>query len=89
MVRGRGRGEGRIDLTSGGGMKIFFWGGGSLGIWNFQRYQRNSMWNFPGLVKNEMEFPRVIKKKIYTVEFPGILVFGLNFRAIQRKKPSK
>ena len=24
--------------------------------------QRNSMWNFQGLIKNEVEFPRVTKK---------------------------
>ena len=49
-------------------------GGGGLRIWNFQRYQRNSMWNFQGLIKNEVEFPRVIKSN---VEFPGVFVFGL------------
>ena len=26
-------------------------------------YQKNSMWNFQGLIKNEVEFPRVTKKK--------------------------
>ena len=26
-------------------------------------YQRNSMWNFQGLIKNEVGFPRVTKKK--------------------------
>ena len=31
------------------------------------------MRNFPGLIKNKMEFPEVIKK----VEFPGVLVLGL------------
>ena len=36
---------------------------GALRIWNFQEYQRNSMWNFQGLIKNE-------------VEFPGVFVFG-------------
>ena len=34
-----------------------------LKIWNFQGHQRNSMGNFQGLIKNEMEFPRVSKKK--------------------------
>ena len=38
-------------------------GGGGLRIWNFQWYQRNSMWNFQGLIKNKVEFPRVTKKK--------------------------
>ena len=32
-------------------------------IWNFQRYQKNSMWNFQGLIKNKVEFPWVTKKK--------------------------
>ena len=36
---------------------------GGLWIWNFQGYQRNSMSNFQGLVKNEAEFPRVTRKK--------------------------
>ena len=26
--------------------------------------QRNSMWNFQGLIKNEVEFPKVTKKKL-------------------------
>ena len=38
-------------------------GGGGLRIWNFQGYQRNSMWNFQELIKNKVEFPRVTKKK--------------------------
>ena len=33
------------------------------------------MWNFQGLIKNELEFPRVTKKN--NVEFQGIVVFGL------------
>ena len=38
---------------------------GGLRIWNFQGYQRNSMWNFHGWpIKNY-------------VQFPGVLVFGL------------
>ena len=36
---------------------------GELRIWNFQGYQRNSMCNFQGLIKNEVVFPRVTKKK--------------------------
>ena len=36
---------------------------GGLRIWNFQVYQRNSMWDFQGLIKNEVEFPRVTKKR--------------------------
>ena len=38
-------------------------GRGELRIWNCQWYQRNSMWNFQGLITNEVEFPRVTKKK--------------------------
>ena len=34
-----------------------------LRIWDFQGYQRNSMWNFLELIKNEVEFRRVTKKK--------------------------
>ena len=33
------------------------------------------MWNFQGLIKKEVEFTWVTKKK--NVEFPGVLVFGL------------
>ena len=36
---------------------------GGFRIWNFQGCQRNSMWNFQRLIKNEVEFPRVTKKK--------------------------
>ena len=36
---------------------------GRLRIWNFQGYQRNSMWNFQELIKNEVEFTEVTKKK--------------------------
>ena len=32
-------------------------------IWNFQEHQRNSMCNFRGLIKKEVEFQRVTKKK--------------------------
>ena len=35
---------------------------GGLRIWNFQGYQRNSMRNFQGLIKNEVEFPKVTNK---------------------------
>ena len=34
-----------------------------------------SIWNFQGLIKNDLEFPRVTKKK--NVEFPKVFVFGL------------
>ena len=33
------------------------------------------MWNFQGLIKNKVEFPRVANKN--NVEFPGVLVFGI------------
>ena len=36
---------------------------GGLRIWNFQGYQRKSMWNFQGLIKNKVKFPRMTKKK--------------------------
>ena len=45
------------------------------GIWNSQGYWRNSKWDFQGLIKNNVEFPEVIKKKV--VEFLGVLVLGL------------
>ena len=32
-------------------------------IWNFQGYQRNSMWNLQGLIKNKVEFRWMTKKK--------------------------
>ena len=35
----------------------------------------DSMGNFQGLIKNEVEFPKVTKK--YNVQFPGVFVFGL------------
>ena len=34
-----------------------------------------SMWNFQGLIKNDVEFPRLTKKK--NVEFPMVFVFSL------------
>ena len=49
-------------------------------IWNLQGYQRSSMWNFQGLIKNKVEFPRVTKKrpmKMANVEFSGVFVLGL------------
>ena len=36
---------------------------GEFRIWNFQEYQRNSIWNVQELIRNEVEFPRVNKKK--------------------------
>ena len=46
---------------------------GSLRAWNFQEYRRNRMQNFQWLVKKDVEFPGVIRKKL---EFPVALVFG-------------
>ena len=41
-------------------------------------YQRNSMWNFQGLIKKEVEFPRVTKKKMW--DFQGSsLILALEF----------
>ena len=36
---------------------------GELRIWNFQGYQRNSLWIFQGLIKNEVELSKATKKK--------------------------
>ena len=47
-------------------------GGGRLRIWNFQGYLRNGKWNFQVLIKNNVEFPRVIKKKSCGIS-PGVL----------------
>ena len=44
-------------------------------IWNFEGYPRNSMLNFWGLIKNEVEFPKRWPRK--NVELPGVFVFGL------------
>ena len=54
-------GYSRKNVNSGGG------GGGrgeveDMELWNFQGYQINSMCNFRGLIKTEVEFPRVTKK---------------------------
>ena len=38
-------------------------GGGGWGYGICRGYQRDSMWNFRRLIKNEVEFPRVTKKK--------------------------
>ena len=36
---------------------------GGIEDMDFQGHQRNSMFNFRGLIKNEVEFPRATKKK--------------------------
>ena len=52
-------------------------GGGGVEDLKFpgQGYQRNSNWNFQGLIKNEAEFSRATKKN--NVEFLGVFVFSL------------
>ena len=47
---------------------------GWLRMWSFQGFQRNSMQNFQGLIKNKVGFPRVIKNH---VEYPRVLSLGL------------
>ena len=42
-----------------------------------QGYQRNSMWDFQGLIKNEVEFLGVTKKKSWN--FQGSSILGLKF----------
>ena len=49
-----------------------------LRIWNFEGYQRNSMWNFQELIKNEVEFPRVTKKNWCRI-FRGLCFWPRNF----------
>ena len=43
--------------SGGGGVEVE-----DMELWNFQGYQINSMCNFGGLIKTEVEFPRVTKK---------------------------
>ena len=44
------------------------WAGEGEGFpWNFQEYQRNSMWNFQGLIEKKMEFPKGDRVKIRSV----------------------
>ena len=38
---------------------------------NLQGYQKNSMWNLQGLIKNEMEFPRKMTKGKIMWNFQG------------------
>ena len=52
-----------------------------LRIWNFQEYQRNSMWNFQRLIKNKVEFPRVTNKKC-GISRTGVLVLGLGISKV-------
>ena len=51
-------------------------GGLVLRIWNLQGYQRNSMWDFLGLTKNEVEFPKGDHEKIMW-NFQGSLFLAL------------
>ena len=50
-----------------------------LRIWNFQEYQRSSMQNFQGSIKNKMEFPEVTKKKSCGI-FRGLAFWLWNFQ---------
>ena len=43
----------------------YIFNNGGFRIQNFQGNWRNSKWNFHELIKNNMEFPQVIKKKSY------------------------
>ena len=42
-------------------------GRGWLKIWNFQRYWRNSKWNFKELMTNNVEFSEVFKKNLWGI----------------------
>ena len=46
-----------------------------LRIWNFHEYWGDSMWKFQGLMKNDVEFSGVIKKKTWV--FTGVLALDL------------
>ena len=54
---------------------------GGLSIWNLQGYQRNIIWNFQGLIKKEVEFLRLIKKKQCGVS-RGLCFWPWNFQEI-------
>ena len=46
-------------------------------MWSFQGYQKNRMWNFWGLTKNEVEFPRKGDQEKIMWNFQGSLFFTL------------
>ena len=47
---------------------------------DFEGYQRNSMRNFEGLIKNEVEFPKGDQEKImWNFQGQGSLFLGLEF----------
>ena len=50
-------------------------GGGSRtwNLRNFQKYWRKSMWKFQGTIQKEVEFPRVMKKKLCQI-FMGLRI---------------
>ena len=55
----------------------------SLGIWNFQGCQGNSMQNLQRLIKNEVEFPAgMIKKKSCEI-FRALGFFPRNFHKVK------
>ena len=70
-------------MCGGGGVGGGGGGGGGrvvLRVWNFQEgYQRNSMWNFQRLIKNKVEFPRVIRKKLRGIS-KGLCFWPWNFQ---------
>ena len=47
----------------------------------FSKYQRNSMWNFLGLIKNEVEFTGVTKKKLCRIS-KGLGFWTWNFQGM-------
>ena len=50
-----------------------------LRIWNFEGYQRNSMWNFQRLIKSEVEFPRRVTEKKNSGNSRGLHFWAWNF----------
>ena len=49
--------------------------GEGVRIWNFEGYQRNSIWNLQDWVKTKGNFQGWPRKN--NVEFPGVFIFGL------------
>ena len=45
---------------------------GGLRIWNFQGYQRNSMWNFQKLIKKQSSGISRGVGALFCLEFPGV-----------------
>ena len=58
-------------------------GEGGWGLWNFQMYQRNSMWNFQGLIKKSgisKGDQEKIAEKMALLHFRTPLGLGLGLR---------